>query len=114
LVFAADGRFTATDLLNEVFDDYQRSGPRRAGAGTWERQQAIEDPSGPFQQVALTFHTLSNRQSCCDGWYESQLDAKISSDTIVLLFYIGDPDSNDLYTFTKDQSPAETPRSRRA
>jgi hypothetical protein len=108
-VFNTDGTFTAKDLLNEVFDDYQRPGPRRSGDGTWKRQQAREDPTGPFQQVDLTFHALSDWHACCGGWYGSELDAKTSGGSIVLLFYIGDPDGNDLYQFTKDQSTTNAP-----
>jgi hypothetical protein len=97
IVFNADGTMTATDLLNEVFDDNDRPGPTHSGNGRWELTTPIGQPNGPHNHVDLDFYTLSGYSRPIG----TNVRAEKEDGSIVLVFYLGDPDVGNRYVFVK-------------
>jgi hypothetical protein len=102
IVFSADGRMRATDLINEIFDDQHQSGERHSGDGTWTIFTSVGNPNGPRNTVQLLFQTLSGARP----GFATEMRAEKQGNGIVLVFYIGDPDLGSRYVFSRQSEQA--------
>lgn len=85
-----DGTFTASALNNS--DDFE-SRPPLSGPGTW----ALQPANGNFGDIELSFASPPGY----NGGYHTYLDISGSRGDPWLYWYIGDPDSCDLYRFNR-------------
>ncbi|MEU0554071.1 hypothetical protein [Dactylosporangium sp. NPDC006015] len=129
LVFGADHRFTARDILNVALApavEKFRPGPggetwRSDGAGTWKVVPRMTDRRGPATEIDLHFRTLNGRPEAYGTRLVSVVrdevvrdevvrdevvrDEVVRDERLVLLFTVGDPDNGAEYRFVRKGCP---------
>jgi hypothetical protein len=102
--FRSDGGFTAIGLPRDVFAGFTNVLPSSApatasidGTGTWDLGPSREDRTGPHNHIGLNFIELMGRSS--RGGLE--LTAIRRGSSVVLAFYLIDPDLNDTYSYAR-------------
>ncbi|MBQ0901307.1 hypothetical protein [Micromonospora sp. U21] len=105
LTFEQNGQFAANNLPYEEFEDFPGALPgdfdpvrdKLPASGSWEVAASREDPSGPRNRVKLYVKELAGRPAAvgAEMWAEKQ------DQSVVLAFYIGDPDLRDRRLFQK-------------
>lgn len=89
IVFRADGRFVADDLDGALIVEVGNVAGEQQGEGTWHVARSAA--AGKNYDLQLTFPY--GGIATLTAWY--------SADKIRLIYYVGDPDSRDLYIFDK-------------
>lgn len=79
--------FTVTDVDSVIFGASDHT--KRSGAGTWN----LITPIGG--------HNLTQVELGFDFGFVTSLGTQAGKKPLRLLYYIGDPDSNDVYAFEK-------------
>jgi len=104
LVFTA-GRFVGDDLgfMFTPFPDdlppgFDQKRDRAAGLGEWQLGPALADPDGPDDYVRLNFQMIAGREVRASI---NKLEAQTRGSSVVLVFYIGDPDLNDEIVYSR-------------
>lgn len=103
LVFTPNGHFTSANLPSSMFFDPLASAASRrdwlrCNRGTWSIGPAGAGGPGLPPQVDVDIPNV------CGGGFGTQLQMeRTRSGTIVLFYYIGDPDDDDQYQFIKQE-----------
>jgi hypothetical protein len=102
--FRSDGGFTAIGLPRDAFAGFTNVLPSSApptasidAIGTWELGPSREDRTGPNNHIGLNITELMGRSS--SGGLE--LTAIRRGSSVVLAFFLIDPDINDTYSYTR-------------
>ncbi|GIM91116.1 lipoprotein [Paractinoplanes toevensis] len=113
LTFTAE-RFAGDDLgfMFVPFPDdlpagFDQKRDRAAGLGEWELGPSLADPDGPDDYVRLNFLMIAGREVRASI---NKLEAQTRGSSVVLVFYVGDPDLNDRIVYSRcPECPAPTP-----
>jgi hypothetical protein len=105
LGLAEDSRFVAAALPYQVFqnfpgvlpDGFDPQRDRLDGSGQWSLEASREDRDGPRNHVTLHVRMLAGRAVA--GSVELRAERQNSS--VVLAFYLGDPDLRNRYVYHK-------------
>jgi hypothetical protein len=101
--FASDGTFTSTALPHQLFDDFPGVLPTDfdpahddvSACGRWSLSAPAVDPNGPKDHVSLFVTSLMGRRVSGGA----DLRAESDGSSVVLVFYIGDPDLRNRYVY---------------
>jgi hypothetical protein len=101
IVLRSDHAFTAHRLAARFFPSFYEGSARRSGEGIWSLQPSRADSDGPTTQLVLDFKNMSG---VIGQGPSIPMIGDREDGSMVLFVFIGDPDLNVVYSFSKVSS----------